>query len=143
MDKVSPAERSRIMAQVRSRGNKSTELKLIALLRANNLSGWRRNYQLSGKPDFVYPRHRLALFVDGCFWHGCSKHCRLPATNKKYWIDKIDRNKRRDRKTGKALRAKGWTVIRIWEHDLKSKASFNRKLRRIQEALRSPGLSRQ
>ncbi len=143
MDKVSPAERSRIMAQVRSRGNKSTELKLIALLRANKLSGWRRNYPLTGKPDFVYPRHRLALFVDGCFWHGCSKHCRLPATNKKYWIDKIERNKRRDRKTSKALREKGWMVIRIWEHELKSEASFKRKLRRIQKALKSVNLTRQ
>lgn len=141
MDTVSPAERSRIMAQVRSRGNKSTELKLIALLRANHLSGWRRRYPLSGNPDFVYPRHRVALFVDGCFWHGCAKHCRIPETNRRYWIDKIERNKCRDRKTSRTLREKGWAVIRIWEHEVKSDASFRRKLRRLREALKSPSLS--
>ena len=87
-----------------------------------------------GKPDFVYPKFKIAIFVDGCFWHGCSKHCRLPSTNKKYWISKIEGNKKRDKKITNALRKKGWRVIRIWEHEFET-SQISRKLRIIKLAL--------
>jgi len=132
MDTVSTQERSRIMAKVKARGNKSTELKLIKLFKESGIKGWRRNYPLPGKPDFVFPKSRLVVFVDGCFWHGCQGHCRLPASNQEYWIDKINRNKKRDRSVSKELRMKNWAVIRLWEHDLKGN-KFKRKIKKIKD----------
>ncbi|HUS37773.1 MAG TPA: very short patch repair endonuclease [Verrucomicrobiae bacterium] len=134
-DTFTKPERSRIMAAVRSRGNKATELLLLSLLRAAKLKGWRRHANIPGRPDFIFAKERLAIFVDGCFWHGCAKHCRMPASNKKYWDAKIERNVRRDRATSILLRKKGWRVLRIWEHDLKSRPTS--VLARIQKQLTS------
>lgn len=120
MDTVSPSERSRIMARVKPNGNKSTEVAVVSLLRATHLSGWRRHCPLDGNPDFVFPQRRIALFVDGCFWHGCPKHCRIPHTNRRYWVNKISGNKRRDNRKRRYLRTKGWSVFRLWEHDIGS-----------------------
>ncbi len=106
------------MAAVRSRGNKATELKLATILRAKGITGWRRHQRLPGRPDFVFRRARLAVFVDGCFWHGCRWHCRVPQANREYWQRKIARNAARDRRTGRILRAQGWRVLRIWGHSL-------------------------
>ncbi|MGR3176506.1 MAG: DNA mismatch endonuclease Vsr [Candidatus Anammoxibacter sp.] len=78
----------------------------------------RRNSTLPGKPDFVYTNHKIAIFVDGCFWHGCSKHCRLPSSNCAYWVKKIEKNKKRDKQVIKSLKEKGWQSIRIWEHEI-------------------------
>jgi DNA mismatch endonuclease (patch repair protein) len=78
VDTVTPEKRSKIMAKVKSHGNKSTELKLIKIFKEYGIKGWRRKYRVFGNPDFVFPRSRLAIFVDGCFWHGCKEHCRLP-----------------------------------------------------------------
>jgi len=138
MDTVSPIERSRIMARVKSKGNKSTESAVVALLREARLSGWRRNYPLEGKPDFVFPQKRIALFVDGCLWHGCQKHCRIPHTNRSYWIKKISTNKARDAKIVGILRVKGWVVIRIWEHEIKNR-TVSRKLMMINKARSTRG----
>lgn len=126
-------ERSRIMASVRSRDTKSTELKFLSLLKEKNIDGWRRKYSLTGNPDFVFPRLRIAIFIDGCFWHGCPSHCRMPSSNIDYWNSKIEKNKIRDKKITKTLRIKGWQVIRIWEHEIKS-GKLNRKLRQIKNA---------
>jgi len=71
-----------------------------------------------GKPDFVFPDQRLAVFVDGCFWHGCPLHGTNPATNREFWSEKITRNRQRDREVNRALRALGWRILRIWEHEL-------------------------
>ncbi|MBU1937015.1 very short patch repair endonuclease [bacterium] len=133
MDTVSPAKRSRIMASVKSSGNKSTEAVLATMLRKEHLSGWRRNYPLVGKPDFVFPASQLAIFVDGCFWHGCPKHCRMPADNRGYWNQKISRNVERDRGINKQLHGKGWSVVRFWEHDLCGGQGLTRKMRRMKE----------
>ena len=132
MDTFSKAERSRIMASVKSRNNKSTELKFISLLKEKSITGWRRNYPLTGKPDFVFPRLKIAVFIDGCFWHGCPSHCRMPSSNVNYWNNKIEKNKIRDKKITKALKMKDWQVIRIWEHEIKT-GKLNRKLKRIRE----------
>ena len=133
MDTVSRSERSRIMAQVKSSNNKSTELAFIEILRSEHLTGWRRNYPLHGKPDFVFPRCRLAIFIDGCFWHRCPKHCRMPNTNREYWETKISRNAKRDRSVTKQLKEDGWTVIRFWEHDLKGGSAATRKKNRMKK----------
>jgi DNA mismatch endonuclease (patch repair protein) len=130
VDTFSKKERSRIMSRVKSKNNKSTELRFISIIKEKNIIGWRRNYPLIGKPDFVFPRQRIAVFIDGCFWHKCPKHCRMPSSNKDYWIQKIEKNRIRDRKTKKLLKEEGWFVIRIWEHEIKQN-KINHKLNLI------------
>lgn len=132
MDTFSKTERSRIMASVKSRNTKSTELKFISILKEKGIVGWRRNYPLTGKPDFIFPRLKIAVFIDGCFWHGCPRHCRMPSSNVNYWNNKIEKNKNRDKKITKALKMKGWQVIRIWEHEIKE-GKLNRKMNRIKK----------
>jgi DNA mismatch endonuclease (patch repair protein) len=132
-DTFNKADRSRIMAAVRSRGNKATEAVLVTLFREAGVRGWRRHASLPGKPDFVFAKERVVVFVDGCFWHGCSTHCRMPASNREYWDRKIHRNVERDRTTRRELRARGWKVLRVWEHELKSRpsAALNRIVRSL------------
>ncbi|RJQ45080.1 MAG: very short patch repair endonuclease [Nitrospiraceae bacterium] len=130
MDTFSKSERSKIMASVKSRGNKSTEIQFVSILKDKGITGWRRNYSLIGNPDFVFPRERTAVFIDGCFWHSCPLHCRMPASNKNYWNNKIDKNRIRDKKITRTLRAKGWQVVRVWEHEIKS-GKLNHKLNRM------------
>ena len=122
------------MSKIRSKGNRATELKLIGLMRARKIKGWRRGSVLPGHPDFVFPRERLAVFVDGCFWHGCPAHCRLPATRKKFWIAKIARNMKRDREVTRELKSLGWRVMRIWSHSL-NKKSANPTMTRLERKL--------
>jgi DNA mismatch endonuclease (patch repair protein) len=104
------------MSRVRSRKNKTTELKMVALLRQHGLSGWRRHMQLPGQPDFVWPRIKVALFVDGCFWHGhnCGRNL-TPKKNAELWEKKFAATRRRDALTRRALRRRGWVVLRVWE----------------------------
>ncbi len=132
MDTFSQSKRSWIMAQVKSRGNKSTEQRLISVLRLNKITGWRRTYPLLGSPDVAFPKQRVAVFVDGFFWHGHPTKCRLPRTNRQYWINKIQRNKFRDRYVSRTLRKMGWTVLRIWEDSVLK----TRTLHRICEAMK-------
>jgi DNA mismatch endonuclease (patch repair protein) len=127
-DTFTKRKRSQIMAAVRSKGNKATEGRLIHILRDHRIVGWRRNRRLLGKPDFVFSDSKLAVFVDGCFWHGCQKHLRMPADNRAYWLGKIARNQGRDRATARALRNSGWRVMRIWEHELKFAERVARRL---------------
>jgi DNA mismatch endonuclease (patch repair protein) len=134
VDTFSKAERSRIMASVKSRNTKSTELRFISILKDKNITGWRRKYPLVGKPDFVFQRLKITVFIDGCFWHGCPSHCRMPTSNIDYWNNKIEKNKTRDRKITKALKMKNWQVIRIWEHEIKT-SKLNRKLNRLKKKI--------
>ena len=135
MDTVSKAKRSQIMAQVKGTCNKSTELVFAKYLRKSRISGWRRNYRLEGNPDFVFPKCRVAVFIDGCFWHSCPKHCRLPSSNREYWIPKIARNASRDRYITRKLRRSGWHVFRFWEHDMKGGSAFIRKFNLLQKTV--------
>ncbi|MEJ1414259.1 MAG: very short patch repair endonuclease [Candidatus Sedimenticola sp. (ex Thyasira tokunagai)] len=73
---------------------------------------------LPGKPDIVFKGKKLAVFVDGCFWHGCPEHGTSPKTNVEFWAKKIAANKERDKKVDHKLRSLGWSVIRIWEHQI-------------------------
>ena len=95
----------------------SPELRLRAAIRAVGLRGYRlHRSDLPGRPDVVFPRARVAVFVDGCFWHGCARCYRRPASSRAYWDAKLARNRARDRRAARALRAAGWRVLRFWEH---------------------------
>lgn len=129
-DVFTKAKRSEVMSRIRSRGNQDTELRLRAVFRAQGITGWRRQvavrYSGSGKlpvrksvrPDFIFRAQKLAIFVDGCFWHGCPQHFRRPQTRQKFWDAKIGRNRARDAEVTKGLKKTGWRVLRLWEHEL-------------------------
>jgi DNA mismatch endonuclease (patch repair protein) len=118
-DVFTKEQRSNVMRQVKSSKNKSTELKLIAFFKANNVKGWRRTYKLLGKPDFTFPSKKIVVFVDGCFWHGHDCRNTKPKDNADYWTKKRERNLKRDKGVTQTLQNKGWNVIRIWECELK------------------------
>src|SRR5438105_3562271 len=111
--------RGKLMSRIRSTGNITTERRLLLLLRGARLTGWRRHMPIPGHPDFVWPDARVAVFVDGCFWHGhnCGKNI-TPKTNANAWHQKISRNMARDRTSSRQLRQLGWRVARIWECQL-------------------------
>lgn len=132
-DVFSKKKRSAVMAAIKSRGTRTTELALRRLLRKSGLTGWRANFRpLPGTPDFAFPGVKLAVFVDGCFWHGCKRclrHRRKPATNAAFWRKKVRNNIARDKRVNRRLNRMGWSVLRIWEHALeKDGASVIRRL---------------
>lgn len=169
-------KRSEVMARIRSRGNKETEITLMGILRRHKISGWRRHAVIrfsvglrarrsqtaargaadghrsamtlpfergfrraqtttrgaadghrsamplpsgSVRPDFVFRAARLAVFVDGCFWHACPRHSNLPVNNRAFWRKKLAVNRNRDRLVNRTLRRLGWRVVRLWEHELR------------------------
>jgi DNA mismatch endonuclease (patch repair protein) len=134
-DWLTPRQRSHNMASIRSIGNRTTEKAFVRLLRAARVSGWRRHVRLTGNPDFVFRADRVAVFVDGCFWHGCPACYRLPDDHRDYWQSKVAGNRRRDKRAARQLRRDGWKVLRVWEHALKSEGGRFRALRRLLAAL--------
>lgn len=132
-DTFSKKKRSQIMRQIKSRNNKSTELKLIKYFRLKGITGWRRNSKLDGNPDFIFPHKKIAIFVDGCFWHGHNCRNLKPSQNKAYWEAKIKRNKKRDRGVNRILKKKGWRVARIWECELKKETIVDKSIRSLKE----------
>jgi DNA mismatch endonuclease, patch repair protein len=133
-DVFTKRKRSEVMSLIRSRGNRDTELRLAQVFRSHGMIGWRRGMKLAGKPDFVFPKLRLTVFVDGCFWHGCPKHGTKPKQNAIFWREKISRNQARDRLVTRTLRAKDWRVLRVWEHELTRK-NEHRLLQRLRPAI--------
>jgi len=133
-DIFTKAKRSEVMSRIRGRGNRDTELALIRLFRRQRITGWRRQQAVFGKPDFVFPKLRVAVFVDGCFWHGCPRHATKPRNNAAFWRKKLAANKARDLLVTRTLRRAGWRVLRIWEHELARKHAA----RLIQRILRAP-----
>lgn len=129
VDVFTKEKRSEIMSRVKGKGNEATEQKLINLFRVHSIIGWRRNYPLFGRPDFVFPKKRIVVFVDGEFWHGHPTRGQIPKTNTEFWVKKIAKNKKRDRLVNRTLRDKGWVVVRIWQHELKG-TKWLRKIRR-------------
>lgn len=121
-------KRSEVMSRIRGRGNLETEVALARIFRRRGITGWRRHQALFGKPDFTFRRQRIVVFVDGCFWHGCSKHSKMPSNNRRFWEEKLARNRSRDRTVTRTLRRQGWHVIRLWGHDLTGKATRRSKL---------------
>lgn len=133
-DVFSQEKRSHVMSCIRSGGNKETELRLIKIFKAASIKGWRRKQPLLGKPDFVFRKERVVVFVDGCFWHACPRCYHRPGSNQTYWDAKALRNQTRDRVVSNALRKMGWRVLRIWDHELAEK-NRKRLLSRIRRAL--------
>jgi len=118
MDTVSKKQRSKIMSRVRSKDSKIEVDFRKALWKAGYR--YRKNVKnYFGNPDVVLKKYKTIIFIDSCFWHGCKKHCRLPSTNKKYWIAKVERNKKRNKEVNKYYKKIGWRTIRIWEHKIK------------------------
>lgn len=159
------AKRSDVMSRIRSRGNVRTEGALVRKFRELAVTGWRRQLkvtvpnpsaggtaQTSGKrpqalrptlavrPDFVFPRQKLAVFVDGCFWHACPLHATRPRQNGAFWRKKLTANRERDRRVNRALRRAGWRVLRIWEHALARKHS-NRLTARLRRVFAAAGMA--
>jgi len=131
--------RSYNMARVR--GDKSTRLerRLASSLWNEGVRYYRRRcIRHVGRPDFCFHRQKVAIFVDGCFWHWCPLHFKLPSSRVEYWKKKLADNRARDRKQARQLRKSGWTVIRIWNHDLKTDIGTLRAVRRIIRVVRTP-----
>ena len=126
-------KRSQIMRQIKSKKNKSTELRLIEVFRDLGITGWRRNYRVKGHPDFVFLHQRVAVFVDGCFWHGHDCRNTVPKQNADYWQKKITRNKMHDTEITALFLSRRWKVLRIWECELK-KSNRDRLIERLQNA---------
>jgi len=162
------------MSRIRGSGNKDTELALTRLLRAHGITGWRRQQRLriegqkrragAARPtnvgiDFLFPKERVAVFVDGCFWHGCPKYshpkkwlkksampttagsrqgAKTQRTGKAFWREKMAANIARDRFVNRELRRRGWRVVRIWEHELASNRSQEPEVRiqKVMEKIR-------
>lgn len=109
------------MKKVKSKNNRSTELRLIDIFNQYGIQGWRRNYQVKGHPDFVFLSRRIAVFVDGCFWHGHDCRNTRPADNQEYWNKKRERNMKHDLEITALFENRGWKVLRIWECELRKK----------------------
>jgi len=120
------------MAKVKAWHNKSTEIKMVKLLRASGIKGWRRHLKLPGCPDFTFRKKRVCVFVDGCFWHGCPKHYRPPKSNAKFWNEKVKKNRERDSRINQELKKQEYRVIRIWECEMRE---ADKVIKRIQKAL--------
>jgi len=110
-------KRSLIMSKVKRKNTKLEVMLRKALFQAG-LRGYRIDSKLPGHPDIVYTRFKVAIFVDGCFWHGCPKCGSIPKSNTEFWINKINANKDRDIRVNKMLGENGWTVLRFWQHEI-------------------------
>ena len=115
----SKKKRSEVMSRIRGKGNEKTEARLARLMRAEAIRGWRWHLPIAGRPDFSFQNQKVAVFVDGCFWHGCPKCFQLPKQNRAFWKAKIEGNRKRDRLVNGRLRSIGWKVIRIRECQLR------------------------
>jgi DNA mismatch endonuclease (patch repair protein) len=130
---VSPG-RSKIMAAIRGKSNKSTEVLLRMALVRTGIKGWILHPTITGKPDFFFPKERFALFVDGCFWHGCPRCGHTPLTRTPFWKSKIERNRTRDKRNVRLLKTNGVRSLRVWEHSL-SKAGLISIIGKLQRLL--------
>ena len=132
MDNLTKEQRRKNMQNIRS-NDTLPELKLVQEFKSRRIYFSRHLKTLPGKPDFVFRRTKVAVFIDSDFWHGHRKRGVMPKSNRVYWREKIKRNKKRDRTVTSELRSLGWTVVRVWEHNLKKhyKRSINKILKVI------------
>jgi DNA mismatch endonuclease (patch repair protein) len=137
-DVFTKRKRSEVMSRIRGRGNRDTELALLKILKTHRITGWRRHHPISGRPDFAFPVKRLAVFVDGCFWHRCPRCSNMPATNRAFWLRKLTGNVARDREVETRLLGRGWSVVRIWEHELRRPDAVLGRITRALDRLRRP-----
>lgn len=134
MDTITKEQRSALMSRIRSTGNRSTELRLRMGLVRNSVAGWTLHPRnVAGRPDFWFGQTRVAVFVDGCFWHGCQRpQCRRsPKQNRAYWKEKIARNVHRSRLVTRQLRRDLCIVLRFWEHDLQTAKGVHSAIKEI------------
>ena len=132
MDNLTPEQRRKNMQNIRSEGTQPEQLVAKDLRRrkiyfARNVKG------IFGKPDFVFRKKRVVVFIDSDFWHGHKKRCIMPKSNCEYWNQKIKRNKERDKAVSRKLKKEGWTVIRLWEKDIKR--NLAKSLKKITDEL--------
>lgn len=119
-DVLSPEQRKLNMSRIRAK-NTGPEVKLRKMLSAEGIRGYRIHYKLPGKPDIVFTKKKIVIFIDGCFWHKCPVCFKVPETRKDFWMKKIQSNIDRDKKVNEQLKDGGWTILRFWEHDIRKK----------------------
>lgn len=107
------------MGKVKSKETK-LEKRVRKILSERGIKYRKNSSKYFGKPDIIIAPQKVVIFVDSCFWHGCKKHCRMPKSNRDYWIEKINRNKKRDGLVNAYYRKNHWLIIRIWEHNLEN-----------------------
>lgn len=126
-DIVSKKKRSEIMSKIRSKDSK-IEVAFRKELWKHGFRYRKNAASYFGKPDLVLKKYKTVIFIDSCFWHGCKTHCRIPSVRKKYWVEKIDRNKARDKEVSKYYKQLHWQIFRIWEHDQKESVQYLDKI---------------
>lgn len=117
-DTMTRRQRSYTMSRIKGH-NTGPERKFAMFLVRNGFT-FKRKAVLAGRPDFILKEYPVAIFIDGCFFHGCKKHCKMPKSNISFWTKKIKANKARDRRVDRALRRESWLVWRFWEHELRN-----------------------
>jgi len=117
MDNLKPEHRKKNMQNIRSVDTK-IELTIRSILHKKGYRFRKNDRTLFGKPDIVFPKYKVAVFLDSCFWHMCPYHFNIPKTNKRYWLPKLLRNKNRAKEVNRKLREEGWIVLRFWEHQI-------------------------
>lgn len=117
-DVLTPEQRKKNMSAIKGKNTKP-EIKIRKLLWENGIRGYRIHYDLPGKPDITFTKYKIAIFIDGCYWHKCPECFREPKTNTEFWMKKINGNVERDQKITKELEDSGWTVLRFWEHEVR------------------------
>ena len=128
MDTFSKQKRSKIMTAIRSK-HTTPELAVRKALRAKG-TAYRLHYGKE-KIDIAIPQKKVAIFVDGCFWHQCPYHSHLPKSNRGYWLPKLRKNKERAKKKDERLRAAGWKIVHIWEHDTAEQGKVVQKVGKL------------
>lgn len=117
-DVLTPAQRKQNMSRIHGK-NTRPEIKIRKILRSKGIRGYRIHHNLPGKPDIVFIKKKIAIFVDGCFWHKCPVCFQEPETRKEFWMKKIGTNVERDLKNTRQLQEEGWTVLHFWEHEIR------------------------
>jgi DNA mismatch endonuclease (patch repair protein) len=117
-DVLSKKQRSFNMSRIKGKDTKP-EVMLRKQLYARGITGYRIHYNILGKPDIVFPKKKIAIFIDGCFWHKCPICFVKPKTRTEFWMKKIESNVKRDKIVKETLEKEGWIVLRFWEHEVK------------------------
>ena len=132
-DVLTKKQRSYNMSMIKCINTKP-EIRLRKLLFSNGLRGYRVKTKIKGKPDIVFTKKKVAIFIDGCFWHKCPKCFVRPGTNKEFWNKKINSNVKRDKKINNYLKKEGWIIIRLWEHEVRK--DIEKCLKKIKSKLK-------
>ena len=116
----------KFLLAIKGKNNRTTELYFKIFLVRNSIKGFKTNVKdLPGKPDFYFPNGRIAIFIDGCFWHGCPQCGHIPKTRSDFWLTKFNRNRERDQRNNATLKSMRINPVRIWEHELKDLNGLN------------------